>query len=135
MDRSGERLRQMRLELPQLRPSKHRIVDPVFLERLRVRDALEQGLLCAAAVEPTPMVHEALSRAADLGNQRVMLLDALRQQRGERLHRSFDPFGNRIPPLLEEPRRDPRQCRQMIDGVAAVIHRIAEDNAEFSGKV
>ena len=39
------------------------------------------------------MVHEALSRAADLGDQRVMLLDALRHQRGERSHRLFDPFG------------------------------------------
>src|SRR5258708_29103186 len=86
MDRSGEGLRQMRFELPQLRPRKHRIVDAVFLERLRVRDTLEQSLLCAAAIEPTSMVHEALSRTADLGNQRVMLLDALRHQRGERSH-------------------------------------------------
>lgn len=80
------------------------------------------------------MIHEALSRTADLGNQRVMLLDALRHQRGERAHRSFDPFGACVPPVLEKPRRDPRQRRQMIDGVAAVIHRIAQDNAEFSRK-
>src|SRR5712671_360194 len=79
------------------------------------------------------MGHEALSRTADLGNQRVMLLDALRHQRGERSHRSFDPFGDCVPPVLEKPRRDPRQRRQMIDGVAAVIHRVAQDNAEFSG--
>jgi hypothetical protein len=78
--------------------------------------------------------HEALSRTADLGNQRVMLLDALRHQRGERLHRLFDPFGDGVPPVLEKPRRDPRQRRQMVYGVASVIHRIAQDNAEFSGK-
>ena len=80
------------------------------------------------------MVHEAMSRAADLGNQRVMLLDALRHQRGERSHRSFDPFGACVPPVLEKPRRDPWQRRQMIDRVTAVIHRIAQDNAKFSGK-
>ena len=129
MDRSGECLRQMRFELAQLRPRKHRIVDAVFLEPMRVRDTLEQSLLCAAAIEPTSMVHEALSLAADLGNQRVMLLDALRHQWGERPHRSFDPFGDCVPPILEKPRRDPRQRRQMIDGVAAVIHRVAQDNA------
>jgi hypothetical protein len=75
-----------------------------------------------------------MSRAADLGNQRVMLLDALRHQRGKRSHRSFDPFGDCVPPVLEKPRRDPWQRRQMIHGVAAVIHRIAQDNAEFSGE-
>jgi hypothetical protein len=80
------------------------------------------------------MVHEALSRAADLGNQRVMLLDALRHQRGERSHRLFDPFGDSVPPVLEKPERDSRQRRQMIDGVAAVIHRIAQDNAQFPRK-
>jgi hypothetical protein len=80
------------------------------------------------------MVHEALSRAADLGDQHVMLLDALRHQRGKRSHRSFDPFGRCVPPVLEKPRRDPRQRRQMIYGVAAVIHRVAQDNAEFSGE-
>jgi len=73
MDRPGGCLRQMRFELPQFRPRKHRIVDAVFLELMRVRDALEQRLLRAAAVEPTSMGHEALSRAADLGNQRVVL--------------------------------------------------------------
>src|SRR6516225_11011119 len=98
----------MRFEFPQLRPRKHCIVDAVFLERLRIRDTLEQGLLCAAAIEPTSMVHEALSRVADLGNQRVMLLDALRHQWGERSHRSFDPFGDGVPPVLEKPGRDPR---------------------------
>ena len=41
MDRSGECLRQMRFELPQSRPRKHRIVDAVFLERFRVRDTFE----------------------------------------------------------------------------------------------
>src|SRR5436190_7312428 len=85
MDRSGERLRQMRFELPQLRPCKHRIVDAVFFEGMRVCDTLQQSLLCAAAVEPTSMGHEALSRAANLGNQRVVLLDALRHQPGRAL--------------------------------------------------
>jgi hypothetical protein len=55
------------------------------------------------------MVHEALSRAADLDNQRVMFLDALRHQRRERFHRSFDPFGGCVLPVAEEPRSDPRQ--------------------------
>jgi len=63
-----------------------------------------------------------------------MLLDALRHQWGERSHRSFDPFGDGVPPVPEKPGRDPRQRRQMIDGVAAVIHRIAQNNAEFPGE-
>jgi hypothetical protein len=79
----------MRFELPQLHPRKHRIVAAVSLERLRVPDTFEQSLLCAAAIEPTFMVHETLSRTADLGNQRVMLLDALRHQRASaRIDRS-----------------------------------------------
>jgi hypothetical protein len=67
------------------------LVNAVFLEPMRVRDSLEQRLVCTAAIEPTPMIHEALSRTADLGNQRVMLL-ALRHKWGERLHRFFDAF-------------------------------------------
>jgi hypothetical protein len=74
MDRSGECLRQMRFELAQLRPRKHRIVDAVFHEPMRVRDTLEQGLLgvsrrpmscpgsatartrcCSSAFSPMPM--------------------------------------------------------------------------------
>jgi hypothetical protein len=77
------------------------------------------------------MIYEALRRTADLGNQRVMLPDALRHQWGERLHQLFDPFADCVPPVLEKPRCDPRQRRQMINGVAAVIHRIAQDNAEI----
>jgi hypothetical protein len=42
-------------------------IGAVFLEPMRVRDSLEQRLVCAAAIEPTPMIHEALSRTADLG--------------------------------------------------------------------
>jgi hypothetical protein len=35
-----------------------------------------------------------------------MLRDGLRHQRGERSHRSFEPFGRCVPPVLEQPWRD-----------------------------
>jgi len=109
MDRPDDCLRHMGFELPQLRPREHRIVDAIFVEHVRLLDRLAEALLRATTIEPTSPVHEGLSRSACLGDQGLMFVDALGHQGGERPRRSLDPFGRRVLPVAEEPRRDPWQ--------------------------
>src|SRR5271156_5586180 len=99
----------MWLEFAQLPPGEHGIGDPISVEPARPRDRLVQALLSAETIEPASVVHNALSRSAGLGNQRVMLVNASRHQRGERLRRAFDASGRRGLPIAEEPRGEARQ--------------------------
>ena len=77
MDRADHRVGHMRLELAHLRAVQHRVIDAILIEKLRLGDCLAQALLGAQASEPASLVNEACRRAAGLGDEGVVLLDAL----------------------------------------------------------
>jgi len=78
VNRSDDLFRDMRLEFAQLRAGEHRIVDPVLVEAARFGDLLAQARLGPQASDPSVLMHERSGRNAGLGNQRLMLIDALR---------------------------------------------------------
>jgi hypothetical protein len=63
-----------------------------------------------------------------------VLVDALRHQRRQCPRRALDARRRRVLPIEKQPRRDARQRRQVIDGIATIIHRVAQDGAEFARK-
>jgi hypothetical protein len=63
-----------------------------------------------------------------------MLIDASCHQRRQCPRGALNALRRRVLPIAKQPRRDARQRRQVIDGIAAMVHRIAEDGAEFARK-
>lgn len=50
------------------------------------------------------------------------------------MRRALDARGHRVLPVAKQSRRKMRQCRQVIDRITAMVHRIAQDGAEFARK-
>jgi hypothetical protein len=63
-----------------------------------------------------------------------MLIDASRHQRRQCPRGALNALRGRVLPIAKQPRHDARQCRQVIDGIAAMVHRIAKDGADFARK-
>ena len=112
----------------------NRVVDPVLVEAARLGELLAQARLGPQASNPTVLAHERTGRAADLGNQGLMLIDALRHQRRQCLRRALDAIRRRVLPIAKQPGRYTRQRRQVIDRIPTVVHRVAQDGAEFTRK-
>jgi hypothetical protein len=122
------------LELAQLRPGEDRIVDAIFVEALRLGDPLAQAFLGAQAPDPALLLHQGACRAAGFRDQRVVLLDASRHQRCQCLRRALNALLCRVLPIVKQPGGSARQRRQVIDRIAAMVHCVAQNRAEFARK-
>src|SRR5436309_13114859 len=93
----------MRLELAQLRAGEDRVIDTVLVETPRVGDRPAQAFLGPQASDPALVLHEGACRLAGLGDQRVMLRDTVRHQRGQGPRRLLDAVGCRVVPIAIKP--------------------------------